>query len=327
VQAMVLNRLRTPLEWTDLPDRLPGSGQIRVKVLACGVCRTDLHVVDGELPDPRVPIIPGHEIIGRIDAIGPDVEGLSMGERVGVPWLGHTCGVCPYCRMQRENLCDHPVFTGYTSDGGFATATIADARFAFPLGEVGSDVLLAPLLCAGLIGWRSLTIAGEGRNLGLYGFGAAAHIIAQVARWQGRSVFGFTRPGDVATQAFARTLGAAWAGGSDETPPEQLDAAIIFATVGELVPRALKVVRKGGRVVCAGIHMSDIPSFPYALLWEERQLLSVANLTRQDGVDFLRQAPQMGIVTHTTAYPLKNANEALADLRAGRFDGAAVLVP
>jgi len=327
MHAMVLNRLRTPLEWTDLPDRQPGPGQIRVRVLACGVCRTDLHVVDGELPDPRTPIIPGHEIVGRIDAIGPDVEGLTIGERVGVPWLGHTCGVCPYCRMQRENLCDHPAFTGYTRDGGFATATIADARFAFPLGEVGSDVSLAPLLCAGLIGWRSLTIAGDGKNLGLYGFGAAAHIIAQVARWQGRSVFGFTRPGDAATQAFARTLGAAWAGGSDETPPEQLDAAIIFATVGELVPRALKAVRKGGRVVCAGIHMSDIPSFPYPLLWEERQLLSVANLTRQDGVDFLRQAPQMGIVTHTTTYPLKTANEALADLRAGRFDGAAVLVP
>jgi propanol-preferring alcohol dehydrogenase len=324
---MVLNRVRTPLEWTDLPDRLPGPGQIRVKVLACGVCRTDLHVVDGELPDPRTPIIPGHEIIGRIDAIGPDVEGLSMGERVGVPWLGHTCGVCPYCRMRRENLCDHPAFTGYTRDGGFATATIADARFAFPLGEFGSDVSLAPLLCAGLIGWRSLKIAGDGKTLGLYGFGAAAHIVAQVARWQGQSVFGFTRPGDVATQAFARTLGAAWAGGSDETPPELLDAAIIFATVGELVPRALKAVRKGGRVVCAGIHMSDIPSFPYSLLWEERQLLSVANLTRQDGVAFLRQAPQMGIVTHTTTYPLKNANEALADLRAGRFDGAAVLVP
>ena len=327
MQAMVLNRVRTPLEWTDLPDRLPGPGQIRVKVLACGVCRTDLHVVDGELPDPRTPIIPGHEIIGRIDAIGPDVEGLSMGERVGVPWLGHTCGVCPYCRMRRENLCDHPAFTGYTRDGGFATATIADARFAFPLGEFGSDVSLAPLLCAGLIGWRSLKIAGDGKTLGLYGFGAAAHIVAQVARWQGQSVFGFTRPGDVATQAFARTLGAAWAGGSDETPPELLDAAIIFATVGELVPRALKAVRKGGRVVCAGIHMSDIPSFPYSLLWEERQLLSVANLTRQDGVAFLRQAPQMGIVTHTTTYPLKNANEALADLRAGRFDGAAVLVP
>ena len=327
MQAMVLNRLRTPLEWTVVPDRLPGPGQIRIEVAACGVCRTDLHVVDGELSDPVVPIIPGHEIVGRIDAIGPDVEGLTMGERVGVPWLGHTCGVCPYCRMQRENLCDHPVFTGYTRDGGFATATIADARFAFPLGEVGSDVSLAPLLCAGLIGWRSLTIAGDGKSLGLYGFGAAAHIIAQVARRQGRSVFAFTRPGDAVTQAFARTLGAAWAGGSDETPPEQLDAAIIFATVGELVPRALKAVRKGGRVVCAGIHMSDIPSFPYALLWEERQLLSVANLTRQDGVDFLRQASQMGIVTHSTIYPLRNANEALADLRAGRFDGAAVLVP
>ena len=327
MQAMVLNRLRTPLEWTVVPDRLPGPGQIRIEVAACGVCRTDLHVVDGELSDPVVPIIPGHEIVGRIDAIGPDVEGLTMGERVGVPWLGHTCGVCPYCRMQRENLCDHPVFTGYTRDGGFATATIADARFAFPLGEVGSDVSLAPLLCAGLIGWRSLTIAGDGKSLGLYGFGAAAHIIAQVARRQGRSVFAFTRPGDAVTQAFARTLGAAWAGGSNEAPPEQLDAAIIFATVGELVPRALKAVRKGGRVVCAGIHMSDIPSFPYALLWEERQLLSVANLTRQDGVDFLRQASQMGIVTHSTIYPLRNANEALADLRAGRFDGAAVLVP
>ena len=327
MQAMVLNRLRTPLEWTVVPDRLPGPGQIRIEVAACGVCRTDLHVVDGELPDPRVPIIPGHEIIGRIDAIGPDVEGLSMGERVGVPWLGHTCGVCPYCRMRRENLCDHPAFTGYTRDGGFATATIADARFAFPLGEFGSDVSLAPLLCAGLIGWRSLKIAGDGKSLGLYGFGAAAHIIAQVARRQGRSVFAFTRPGDAVTQAFARTLGAAWAGGSNEAPPEQLDAAIIFATVGELVPRALKAVRKGGRVVCAGIHMSDIPSFPYALLWEERQLLSVANLTRQDGVDFLRQASQMGIVTHSTIYPLRNANEALADLRAGRFDGAAVLVP
>jgi propanol-preferring alcohol dehydrogenase len=296
-------------------------------VLACGVCRTDLHVVDGELPNPQVPIIPGHEIVGRIDAIGSGVEGLSMGERVGVPWLGHTCGVCPYCHMQRENLCDHPIFTGYTRDGGYATAAIADARFAFPLGEAGDDVSLAPLLCAGLIGWRSLVMAGDCKTLGLYGFGAAAHILAQVAKWQGRSVFAFTRPGDAETQAFARTLGAAWAGGSDESPPERLDAAIIFATVGDLVPSALKAVRKGGRVVCAGIHMSDIPSFPYALLWEERELLSVANLTRRDGIDFLRQAADMGIVTHTTAYPLRRANEALADLRAGRFDGAAVLVP
>jgi propanol-preferring alcohol dehydrogenase len=324
---MVLNKLKTPLALTELPDRQPGPGQVRVKVGACGVCRTDLHVVDGELPHPQVPIIPGHEVVGRIDAVGPGVEGLAIGERVGIPWLGQTCGVCPYCRMQRENLCDDPVFTGYTRDGGYATSTIADAHFAFPLGEVGSDMSLAPLLCAGLIGWRSLGIAGEARKLGLYGFGAAAHIVAQVARWQGRSVFGFTRPGDVATQAFARSLGATWAGGSDELPPEPLDAAIIFAPVGDLVPWALKSVRKGGRVVCAGIHMSDVPSFPYSLLWEERELLSVANLTRQDGIDFLSQAPAMGIVTHTTPYPLRQANQALADLRAGRFEGAAVLIP
>ena len=327
MQAMVLTALRTPLVWTEMPDRQPGPGQVRVRVGACGVCRTDLHVVDGELPNPHVPVIPGHEIVGRIDALGDEVDGLAIGERVGIPWLGHTCGVCPYCRMQRENLCDNPVFTGFTRDGGFATAAIAGARFCFPLGEAGSDVSLAPLLCAGLIGWRSLGIAGEARKLGLYGFGAAAHIIAQVARFQGRSVFAFTRPGDSATQAFARTLGAEWAGGSDDTPPEPLDAAIIFAPVGTLVPLALRAVRKGGRVVCAGIHMSDIPRFPYALLWEERAVLSVANLTRQDGLDFLRQAPAMGIATHTTAYPLQDANRALEDLRAGRFEGAAVLVP
>ena len=327
MHAMVLKKLGTPLEWTDLADRQPGLGEIRVKVAACGVCRTDLHVVDGELPDPQVPIIPGHEIVGRIDMIGAGVEGLSVGERVGIPWLGHTCGVCPYCLGGQENLCDRPLFTGYTRDGGFATATIADARYAFPLGEVGDDVALAPLLCAGLIGWRSLVIAGEGKKLGLYGFGAAAHIIAQVAKWQGRSVFAFTRPGDADTQAFARGLGAAWAGGSDEMPPEPLDAAIIFAVVGGLVPLALKAVRKGGRVVCAGIHMSDIPSFPYRLLWEERQLVSVANLQRQDGIDFLRLAPEIGIATQTTRYPLNQANQALADLRAGRFEGAAVLVP
>jgi propanol-preferring alcohol dehydrogenase len=255
------------------------------------------------------------------------VVDLKIGQRVGIPWLGHTCGVCPYCAMQRENLCDHPLFTGYTRDGGFATATVADARFAFPLGDAGSDESLAPLLCAGLIGWRALTIAGEGRHVGLYGFGAAAHILAQVLRWQGRSVYAFTRPGDHATQDFARSLGAAWAGGSDVLPPQRLDAAIVFATVGDLVPLALKAVRKGGRVVCAGIHMSDIPRFPYSLLWEERQLLSVANLTRQDGLDFLGKVPEMGIVTKTTRYPLQRANEALADLRAGRFEGAAVLVP
>ena len=327
MHAMVLNRLRTPLQWTQLPNREPGVGQVRVRVLACGVCRTDLHVVDGELPNPVMPIIPGHEIVGRIDATGPEVSGLAVGERVGIPWLGHTCGACPYCRSQRENLCDHPIFTGFTRDGGFATAAIADARFAFRLGEHGSDVSLAPLLCAGLIGWRSLVIAGEARKLGLYGFGAAAHILAQVARWQGRSVFAFTRPGDTKTQDFARSLGAVWAGGSDAMPPEPLDAAIIFATMGDLVPLALKAVRKGGRVVCAGIHMSAIPSFPYDLLWEERQLLSVANLTRQDGIDFLGLAPQVGIITKTTTYALNHANEALADLRAGRFEGAAVLVP
>ena len=298
-----------------------------MKVAACGVCRTDLHVVDGELPDPKVPIIPGHEIVGRIDLLGADVKGLKIGERVGIPWLGHTCGVCPYCLEHRENLCDHPLFTGFTRNGGFATMVIADARFAFPLGETGSDVSLAPLLCAGLIGWRSLVIAGEGKKIGLYGFGAAAHIVAQVAKWQGRSVFAFTRTGDLSTQAFARSLGASWAGGSNEMPPEPLDAAIIFATVGDLVPLALKTVRKGGRVVCAGIHMSDIPSFPYQLLWEERQLVSVANLTRQDGIDFLQLVPQMKIVTKTTIYPLNQANQALADLRAGRFEGAAVLVP
>jgi len=327
MHAMLLKKIGTALQWTELADPLPGPGEIRVKVAACGVCRTDLHVVDGELPDPKVPIIPGHEIVGRIDLLGTGVEGLRIGERVGVPWLGHTCGVCSYCLGGRENLCDHPLFTGYTRNGGYATAVIADARFAFPLGEAGNDVALAPLLCAGLIGWRSLAIAGAGRKLGLYGFGAAAHIVAQVAKFQGRSTFAFTRPGDVTTQVFARSLGATWAGGSDEMPPEPLDAAIIFATVGDLVPVALKAVHKGGRVVCAGIHMSDIPSFPYRVLWEERQLVSVANLTRQDGLDFLHLAPEVAIVTATTRYPLNEANQALADLRAGRFDGAAVLVP
>jgi propanol-preferring alcohol dehydrogenase len=327
MHAMVLNRIGADLVWTELPDRMPGPGQIRLKVTACGVCRTDLHVVDGELPNPRLPIIPGHEIVGRIDALGSGVENLRIGERIGVPWLGHTCGICRYCVAQHENLCDAPLFTGFTRDGGFATATIADARFAFPLGEAGSDQALAPLLCAGLIGWRSLVIAGEGRRIGLYGFGAAAHIIAQVAEFQGRDVYAFTRPGDLAAQAFARSLGAIWAGGSDEPPPALLDAAIIYATVGALVPLALKAVRKAGRVVCAGIHMSEIPSFSYDLLWEERQLVSVANLTRQDGLDFLPLAARIGITTRTTAYPLTDANKALADLRAGAFEGAAVLLP
>jgi propanol-preferring alcohol dehydrogenase len=327
MQAMVLNKCGSPLEWTDLADRQPGPGEIRVRVAACGVCRTDLHVVDGELPNPVLPIIPGHEIVGRIDALGPGVTTLHIGERVGIPWLGHTCQVCPFCRGGHENLCDHPVFTGFMRDGGFATAAIADARFAFPLGEAGEDVALAPLLCAGLIGWRSLVIAGEAKRLGLYGFGAAAHILAQVARYQGREVYAFTRPGDTAAQSFARGLGAVWAGGSDERPAASLDAAIIFATAGELVPLALQAVRKGGRVVCAGIHMSDIPSFPYSQLWEERQIVSVANLTRQDGIDFLKLAPMIGIVTRTTTYKLNRANDALADLRAGKFEGAAVLVP
>jgi alcohol dehydrogenase, propanol-preferring len=325
MRAMVLKRLGETLEWTELPERTPGPREIRVRVSACGVCRTDLHVVDGELPEPRLPVIPGHEIVGRVDAIGPGVSGLEIGQRVGIPWLGHTCGICPYCVAGHENLCDHPLFTGYTRDGGYATAAIADARYAFPLGEAGSDTALAPLLCAGLIGWRSLVMAGDGRRLGLYGFGAAAHIIAQVALSQGREVFAFTRPGDAATQAFARELGASWVGGSDQAPPEPLDAAIIYAPIGELVPAALAAVRKGGRVVCAGIHMSDIPSFPYRLLWEERSVVSVANLTRRDGLEFLSLATRIGISTHTRAYPLTAANEALADLRAGRFEGAAVL--
>lgn len=325
--AMVLNALHAPLEWTERPDPLPGPGQIRVRVGACGVCRTDLHVVDGELPDPHLPIIPGHEIVGRIDQLGSGVTGLKIGERVGIPWLGHCCGTCPYCAAGRENLCDSPEFTGYTRDGGYATLAVADADFAFPLGEEGSDVSLAPLLCAGLIGWRSLVMAGNGKKLGLYGFGAAAHIIAQVAIWQGRDVYAFTRTGDTSSQAFARRLGAVWAGSSEEAPPEALDAAILFAPTGPLVPLALKAVHKGGRVVCAGIHMSDIPSFPYALLWEERQVVSVANLTRQDGLDFLKLAPKIPITTETTVYGLREANRALDDLRAGRLNGAAVLVP
>lgn len=327
MKAMVLNKPNTPLVWTDIPDRHPDAGQVRVKVLACGVCRTDLHVCDGELPDPKSPIIPGHEVVGRVVELGEGVSDLQLDERVGIPWLGHTCGVCPYCKSNQENLCDAPLFTGYTRDGGFATEVIADARFAFPLGEDGSDVSLAPLLCAGLIGWRSLVIAGDGTRVGLYGFGAAAHIVAQVAIWQGREVFAFTRPGDTARQAFARDLGATWAGASEELPTEPLDIAIIYAADGDLVPLALKAVRKGGRVVCAGIHMSNIPSFPYEILWEERQLISVANLMRQDGLDFQKQVARMDLRVKTTTYSLQEANSALDDLRAGRFEGAAVLVP
>jgi alcohol dehydrogenase, propanol-preferring len=324
--AMILERPGEALKLIERGDPQPAEGEVCVRVSACGVCRTDLHVVDGELPNPKLPIVPGHEIVGYVDAVGQGVDALAPGMCVGIPWLGHTCGHCPYCRAGRENLCDHPLFTGYTRDGGFATQTVADARFVFRLPQSGEDVATAPLLCAGLIGWRSLRIAGEGKKIGLYGFGAAAHIIAQVARWQGREVFAFTRPGDAAAQAFARRLGAAWAGGSEEAPPEPLDCAIIYAPVGALVPAALRAVRKGGRVVCAGIHMSDIPSFPYRLLWEERELLSVANLTRKDGDEFFTVARQAGIVTETVAYPLRRANDALADLRMGRLQGAAVLV-
>jgi alcohol dehydrogenase, propanol-preferring len=328
MRAMVLERPGEPLKFVERPDPRPANGEVRIHVGACGVCRTDLHVVDGELPNPKLPIVPGHEIVGRIDIMGGGRFGtLEIGRRVGVPWLGRTCGHCRYCLEGRENLCDQPLFTGYTVDGGYATHTLADARFCFPLGEQGDDVEVAPLLCAGLIGWRSYKIAGEGRTLGLYGFGAAAHILAQVASWQGRRIFAFTRSGDVTSQDFARSLGAVWAGGSDEPPPEPLDAAIIFAPVGSLVPAALKAVRKGGRVVCGGIHMSDIPSFPYQILWEERQLTSVANLTRDDGHEFLEVAPQVGIKMRVTRYPLEQANVALSDLRQGRFDGAAVLIP
>jgi len=327
MRAMVLDRPKTPLVLRERPVPQPAGGEILVEIAACGVCRTDLHVVDGELPHPKLPIVPGHEIVGRVAAIGPGVTGFKLGERVGVPWLGATCGVCPYCRSGRENLCDHLLFTGYTRDGGYATHTVADACFCFPLPEGIDAAEEAPLLCAGVIGWRSYRMAGEGIALGLYGFGAAAHILAQVAAWQGRRVYAFTRAGDTTSQNFARALGAVWAGGSDDMPPEPLDAAIIFAPVGALVPAALAAVKKGGRVVCGGIHMSDIPSFPYRLLWEERALVSVANLTRQDAREFLAIAPQAGIKMQITRYPLVEANAALADLRAGRFEGAAILIP
>ncbi|MGB9117034.1 zinc-dependent alcohol dehydrogenase family protein [Bradyrhizobium sp.] len=327
MRAMVLPAPGALLQMQERADPLPGGGQIRVKVNACGVCRTDLHVVDAELPDIKYPIVPGHEIVGRVDLLGPDVTAHRVGDRVGIPWLGYTCGVCRFCKEGMENLCDRPLFTGYTRDGGFATHTVADSRYAFPLGEDGDDVSIAPLLCAGLIGWRSLVMAGDAARLGIYGFGAAGHIVAQIARWQGRSVYAFTRSGDIAAQDFARRLGTAWAGASDQLPEAPLDAAIIYAPAGELVPAALRAVRKGGRVVCAGIHMSDIPSFPYNLLWEERQLVSVANLTRQDGLDFLKIAPRAGIRTQTTAFPLREANDVLNKLRTGQLLGAAVLQP
>ena len=326
MKAMVLHAPRQPLRLEERPDPEAGAGEIVVRVEACAVCRTDLHVVDGDLTEPKLPLVPGHEIVGIVEACGEGV-GLKPGRRVGIPWLGHACGCCGYCATGRENLCDSPGFTGYTRDGGFATHVVADADFAFPLDGFDDPVAAAPLMCAGLIGWRSLKMAGEGKRIGIYGFGAAAHIIAQVCVFQGREVYAFTRAGDEPAQALARSLGAVWTGGSQDAPPVALDAAIIFAPVGELVPAALRAVAKGGRVVCGGIHMSDIPQFPYSILWGERQLLSVANLTRADAVEFLELAPRAGVTTTTTIYPLERANEALADLRAGRFQGAAVLVP
>jgi propanol-preferring alcohol dehydrogenase len=327
MQAMVLDRAGVPLRPAELPVPAPGPGQILLKVAACGVCRTDLHIVDGEMAQPKLPLVLGHEIVGRVEAIGQGVEGFAAGMRVGVPWIGYTDGTCSYCRRDQENLCDHPRFTGYQIDGGYAGYTVADARYVFPLPEDYSDAEAAPLLCAGLIGYRSLKLAGEGTRLGIYGFGAAAHIVAQVARHQGREVYAFTRAGDAKAQDFALSLGAAWAGASEEKPPQELDAAIIFASVGALVPLALKAVRKGGVVVCGGIHMSAIPSFPYDLLWEERVLRSVANLTRADAREFLALAPTVPVKTTVVPMKLCQANEALERLRKGELTGAAVLVP
>jgi alcohol dehydrogenase, propanol-preferring len=326
VRALVLDAPGRPLEPRDLPAPEPGPGQVLVEVAACGVCRTDLHVVDGELPHPKLPLVVGHQIVGRVVAAGAGAERFRVGERVGVPWLGWTDGTCRFCRSGRENLCDAARFTGYDLDGGYAEATVADERFCFPLPEGYPDVHAAPLLCAGLIGYRSLRLAGDPGRLGLYGFGASAHIVTQVARHEGRRVFAFTRPGDEQTQRFARDLGAEWAGGTDEAAPEPLDAAIVFAPAGELVPLALGALEQGGTVVCAGIHMSDIPSFPYRLLWEERSVRSVANLTRRDGEEFLALAPRVPARTEVEAFPLEQANEALARLRSGGIRGSAVLV-
>ena len=326
MRAMVLEGPGRALVEADVPDPTPGPGQVLLRVRACGVCRTDLHIVDGELPDPRLPLVPGHQIVGEVLDAGPGVGGIVAGDRVGVPWLGWTCGECRYCTTGRENLCDRARFTGYHLDGGYAELAVADAGFCLPLPEGFGDLEAAPLLCAGLIGYRSLRMAGDAERIGIYGFGAAAHIVAQVALHEGRRVFGFTRPGDGATQAFARSLGASWAGGSDEAPPEELDAALIFAPAGELVPVALRAVGKGGAVVCGGIHMSDIPAFPYELLWNERVVRSVANLTRRDGVEFLALAPRVPVRIEVTTYPLAAANRALEDLRRGAFRGAAVLI-
>jgi alcohol dehydrogenase, propanol-preferring len=325
MQAMVLSGPGEPLSAEDVPRPEPGPGQLRVRVEACGVCRTDLHVVDGELPDPKLPLVLGHQIVGVVDDLAVGVENVAIGERVGIPWLGWTCGECRYCRSGRENLCDRARFTGYQLDGGYAEAAVADSRFCFPLPEGYPSLQAAPLLCAGLIGYRALRATGDAERVGFFGFGAAAHVILQVARWQGRRAFAFTRAGDEAGQAFARSLGAEWAGASEEAPPEPLDAAIIFAPAGELVPTALRSVVKGGVVVCAGIHMSDIPSFPYDLLWGERTIRSVANLTRVDGREFLELAPRVPVRTQVEPFSLAAANEALARFRDGRIRGAAVI--
>jgi len=327
LRAMVLERVGEPLVLRQRPDPEPGPSELLIRVEACGVCRTDLHVVDGELPDVRPPIVPGHEVVGRIVQSGAAVEGVAVGARVGVAWLGRACGHCSYCRDGRENLCDEPAFTGYNRDGGYATHIVAEAAFVTPLPDDADAAATAPLLCAGLIGWRALKAAGPGRRIGLYGFGAAAHILAQICRAEGREVYAFTRPGDDAAQSFARRLGVAWAGGSDQSAPAPLDAAILFAPVGALVPAALRATRKGARVVCAGIHMSDIPSFPYRWLWEERQIVSVANLTRADAAEFFAVARRVDIRTEFVRYRLEDANRALADLREGRLQGAAVLIP
>ena len=326
MRAMILEKTGQPLREMKFPTPAPDPGQVLLKVAACGVCRTDLHIMDGELPAPALPLIPGHQIVGTVVETGQESERFQPGDRVGVPWLGWTCDRCRYCRTERENLCDNARFTGYHSDGGYAEYTVADERFCFPISAGYSDVQAAPLLCGGLIGYRALRFTGDARHLGFYGFGSAAHIMIQTALYQGRQVSAFTRPGDTARQRWARELGAAWAGGSDEAPPELLDAAIIFAPAGSLVPAALRAVSKGGVVVCAGIHMTDIPAFPYDLLWGERVVRSVANLTRRDGEEFLSLAPQIPVRTHVEMFPLEAANEALLALRDGHLRGAAVLV-
>ncbi|HJT23744.1 MAG TPA: zinc-dependent alcohol dehydrogenase family protein [bacterium] len=325
MNAMVLTAPGRPLRLSEIEPPKPRKGQVLVKVHACGICRTDLHVVDGELKSPKLPLVPGHQIVGLVESSGAGVNGFKTGDRVGIPWLGGSCGTCDYCESGRENLCDKAIYTGYQVNGGFAEYAVADARFIFPIPQDFPDLQAAPLLCAGLIGWRAYKMAGAGKRLGFYGFGAAAHLLTQVAKRQGREVYAFTRAGDEASQAFAKKLGAVWAGSSETVPPKPLDAAILFAPAGDLVPTALRAVAKGGTVVCAGIHMSDIPSFPYEILWGERTVRSVANLTRKDGEEFLKLAPKIPIHSEVTVYPLEKANEALSDLREGKLQGAAVL--